>query len=491
MTDEPVADEASEPADPGPGLDEPGPESPPPGPPPDAPGDDRPTTGDTSAAQSEPQVTEMEVDRRRIALVLVVDRSASMSESARGAATKMDFAKTSAFETARALERGDELGIVAFGERAHVVRELGPLPSEPELRSDIERLRAVDRATLLADALGQAGRWLGESTAPVRHAVVVTDGEEFDPGDARRAQSAARAMGEAGITVSVVQIASTRAGLVRDVANIAAFGKGTFVRETDGSQIPRLVFTEVARALGAAGRRPTDEQPQQAGDEPAPAEAPPRSDTGPPSVAQDAPERDEPAPDPAETDPTPAPPDPGELRLRVVAVDESRLLEPRPTNGEFPPLSGVTDCTAREGARVLLAVDDGTPLLGFANRGLGRIAAWASDWTGPWSRAWREEPVFPGRLAAWVEAVRPAADTAATDDRLVEQRVEPRGPVSAERATLAALGVASLAPLESFVAPSPRRTTVERGHASEDALFAIVAIVFLAFVEWLARRVAA
>ncbi len=456
------------------------PSTPPPKTPPDQP-EAQPITGDTSAAQSSPNITTAEVQRRSIALVLVVDRSGSMAESVReGGGSKMDYAKTSAFETARQLEPEDQLGIVAFGERAYVVRPLGPPPTRADLKADIERLRAVDNNTLVADALAQAADWLEASKAPVRHAVVVTDGENFDPGDARRAQSLARQMGADGITVSVVQIATTRIGRVLDVSQIASFGKGTFVRETDGAEIPRLVFAEVRRALGAAGRRPNGETSPDStppAQPPAPDQKPPET---PPQVADEPPPEDQPAaPEPAETP---------VRRLRVVALEDSRLLEPKPKGGMFPPLAGVVDGAARDGARVLLAIDDGTPLLGFANRGLGRVGAFASDLTGGWSAPWREDAEFPARLASWIEAVRPVADESASDDRLDVREIDPRGPLAAERATLAAFGFGALAPLASFVVPAPRTVSVDRRRSADDSLFAVGAIVFLAFVEWLARR---
>src|SRR5690606_34133786 len=139
---------------------------------------------------------------------------------------------------------GDELGIVAFGVRAYPVLELGPNPSEERLLEAVGRLQPTDPRTLLAEATALAGEWLLESKAPVRHAVIVTDGDDLDPGDVSRAQGAALDMAKGGVTVSVIQIASTRFGLASDVARIAELGRGEFVREVDGGAIPRLVFAE-------------------------------------------------------------------------------------------------------------------------------------------------------------------------------------------------------------------------------------------------------
>src|SRR5690606_19932312 len=117
----------------------------------------------------------------------------------------------------------------------------------------------------------------------------------------------------------------------------------------------------------------------------------------------------------------------------------------------------------------LLATRDGTPVLAFGHRGLGRIAAFAADWTGDWSAAWRADPAFPARLAAWVSATRPAPAAATDADRLQgPRRLSPAAPTRPERVRLATLpGDRRLAPIDELGPPPPRSVERVRGRAAE------------------------
>jgi Mg-chelatase subunit ChlD len=461
------------------------------------PGDERQPTGDTSAAQRSGVEEDVEVERRGIALVLVVDRSGSMTETVQGTASRMDFAKRSAYETAVQLEDGDELGLIAFGARAYEVLPLGPIPGPAELRSAIEALRATDGQTFVGDAVRRAGAWLIASRAAVRHAVVITDGDRLDPGDLTLAQSAARHMAQAGITVSLIQIASSRYGQAGEIAKIAQIGRGAFVRETDGSQIPRLVFAEVRRALGAVGRRPAGAPGPEAGTggpgtgaAAATGETPPSERAAEPPPTEPPPTEPQPA---AAADPPPGPapaggPDAAAPPLRVVALDRSPLLEPQPDGG-FPVLFGVSPVVAAPRAQVLLATAEGTPLLAFGHRGLGRIAAFGADWTGPWSAAWREDPLFPARIATWVAAVRPAPAAAGDADLLLGPRLlTPPAPTDAEWRRLRAWNGGPVpAELAALEAGPARVREVPRGRAPDLAFVGLGLLVLLAGIEWRLR----
>ncbi|HIE71231.1 MAG TPA: VWA domain-containing protein, partial [Planctomycetes bacterium] len=72
--------------------------------------------GDTEGAKPVSK-DPIEVDRHSVAMVLVVDRSESMGAEVRDGLTKMSFAKASALGTAQALDEGDRVGVVSFGNR--------------------------------------------------------------------------------------------------------------------------------------------------------------------------------------------------------------------------------------------------------------------------------------------------------------------------------------------------------------------------------------
>jgi hypothetical protein len=422
-------------------------------------------------------------------LVLVVDRSSSMNTSVRGIATRMDFAKRAAFETALRLEPGDELGVLAFGVRAYEVLPLGPVPEEAIVQRELEALRAIDGQTILGGAVGRAFAWLRESKAAVRHAVILTDGDRLDAGDLTLAQSAARRMGEAGITVSVIQIADTAVGLVRDLNEIARQGRGVFLRETDGSAIPRLVFAEVRRVFGAAGRIVEGEGVAAGGGGPGsggaatPEGKEPSAEPVPPEPepAKPEPAKPEPAePEPAQPEPVTERPEP----LPVIVLEDGPLVGTVPDVG-LPDLFGISPVVATERARVLLATLDGTPLLATAHAGLGRVVAWASDISGPWTAAWRDDPLFAARLAGFAAAVRPADD--AVEAIAMPWRTVAFDPTTPRRDVwerLQSIQGGGLPGPVSELAPGPdRRVPFSRRRGLDLACGAVLGMVVLAFVE--------
>ncbi|MCC6672387.1 MAG: VWA domain-containing protein [Planctomycetes bacterium] len=434
-----------------------------------------PAKGDTAGAR--PGQGLEETERRTVAMALLIDRSGSMSAEVDGSGgrTRMDFAKQSAVETATALLPGDELMIVAFGENPSVVLGRTEVTRITDLRLRIARLNPDEQRTEAGAALGLAAAQLAGSRAAVKHVVIVSDGEIHD---ADYTASMARRAAEQGITVSVVWL---RSGTSRadPTARIARVGGGRSIPFDDITQVPRFVSSEVASVFGKVGR------PAPSGEgtpDPRLAQAPkpPEPRTEPPK-----PEPEESRPRPPEPQPPRRPEEPAAAPLAVRALAESVLLAPRP-RPEFPPVGGVVANLARAESRVLLvAGDEGTPLLAFVNRGLGKVGAWTADLHGAWGRAWRADPAFPGRLALWVRELLPPRATPLPGDLVQERRVAAPLPTARERAVLARLAGGEPVTPEAYV--PPRSVTVEhtRGQAVEHARLGLFALCALALLEFL------
>src|SRR5690606_25307493 len=257
-------------------------------------------------------------------------------------------------------------------------------------------------------------------------------------------------------------------------------------------EVPRLIFAEVREALGAAGRRP-DAGDAEAGAEGAEENAAPDREPDEAEAAEtgephDLPEPPDPEPEP-EDEREPEAPDAARW-IVVIALERAVLLEPWPDARVFPPVRALPAVAARPNVRVLLAARDeaGTPLLAFANRGLGRLGAFASDLHGEGSERWRADPAFPARLAQWVEHLRPAEPAAYPADVLDERTLDPDAPPPAEIAVLSALAEGPVRPVGELRPPEPRIVTERRWLAADHAVWLLPALLALALVEWLARR---
>jgi Mg-chelatase subunit ChlD len=402
----------------------------------------------------------IEVDKRAVAMVLVVDRSGSMGTRLPDGNTKMSYARTSAWRTAQALGEGDTVGIVTFGNKDQpvVVLPMTDATERDRVRAGIERLVHAREGTFLLGGLRQAYELLAATTAAVKHVVVITDGEFHTSEEFGLGHLANRMREAGGITVSIISIVDQWTdGQFKVVAErVTKSGGGEFFQVTEASGVPALVSAEVARSLTRAGRPP---RPGQGGAGAGTAPAAP----SPPTASQPA---------------------AAAARLFAVrAVAQSALLEPEPERDGWPMIGDAVASTAPHDAQVLLiAGDDGWPLLAFGNRGLGRIGVFAADLAGPAGEAFRRERAFPGRLAAWIQHVARVVPGAASM-LLRDHCVAPPAPTPREVAALTAFAGAppSLGDLPAL--PPPWR----RQLAAADAWpWLLAALVLLAAVERLA-----
>jgi hypothetical protein len=73
------------------------------------------------------------------------------------------------------------------------------------------------------------------------------------------------------------------------------------------------------------------------------------------------------------------------------------------TGATLPPLGGYVTTAPRPRAITALTSDRGDPLLAHWQQGLGRVVAWTSDTSGPWTEEWR---AWPEGDRFWQQAVR-------------------------------------------------------------------------------------
>lgn len=456
------------------------PTTPPPPPPDDAP----PPAGDTTAAGPLSQQP-IDVDKHTIAMVLVVDRSGSMGNRVGNGETKMSFAKTSALHTAMALGEGDLVGLVTFGNKdaGRVELLMTPATDLVTVRAGIEKLRAAQEYTYLLSGLRSARAQLQAVRAAVKHVVVISDGE-FDLGEEIALGSVANLMRKDDhITVSVISIIDGQSDPQFEgiAARIASDGGGQFFAARDVGHVPALVSGEVTRALQSAGRKP------KAGDGGEPVARAPEA----------PPQRERPATPPPPPSPPPSEPPPRPHLPIVATAPESPLLQPLPP-GAWPSLGGARANEARLDAMVLLAVADdaGSPVLAFANRGLGRVAAFAADLAGDDGADFRRDPEFPARLAMWLGSVLPAVPLVTKAPGLRGVQVTPPAPTPADMAQLAALAGAAAVVPEALPAATPGTRRVVRSAVAARAfwlgwLLLLLAVGERAAAAWALRRGAA
>ena len=268
---------------------------------------------------------ERQREQPTLALVLVIDKSGSMSSEDR-----LELVKEAARVTARTLDPSDEIGVVAFDSAPQVLVRLQPAANRLRISSAIARLSAGG-GTNAMPALREAYLQLAGSKAIVKHVILLSDGESPENG----INALLGDMREADITVSAVGVG---AGAGKDFLHrVAERGRGRFFFSEDGTDVPRIFSRDANEAKRNAIK---------------------------------------------------------ELRLYPRVAKPVQLLRGINFDGA-PGLLGIVPVKPKAQAEVILRTHMGDPLLVRGRRGLGRVAAFASDAQPRWAAAWIGWGGFP------------------------------------------------------------------------------------------------
>jgi uncharacterized membrane protein len=200
---------------------------------------------------------EMQVRNREkqpdVALVVVIDESGSMaachcntfdrSQAVQlSGVRKVDIGKEAILRAAAALQATDELGVVAFNERANWVVKRSPVGSITDLQGSLGGITADGQTNIYA-GLEEGVKALEEAKATRRHLILLTDGwstsGQYDEILAR--------MKAAGITLSTV---GAGGGANPFLEQLATRGGGRFYPAVNPASIPDIFLKETQQVSG-------------------------------------------------------------------------------------------------------------------------------------------------------------------------------------------------------------------------------------------------
>ncbi len=281
-------------------------------------------------------------ERADVALLLIVDRSASMDAAV--GISKFSMAKEAAILATETLQPEDTIGVLAFdtGQQWAVpFQQVGDGATLKGIQDRIATL-ATGGGTDIYTALRLGLADLAVQTASVRHVVLLTDGRSFtDNRDAYRILAETAVAQD--ITISTIAIGIDSDTELLD--NIAQWGNGRYYFANTAEDIPRLTLqeSEIARA------------------------------------------------------------DPGVEGTFQAALNTPHPLLRDFAPAALPPLNGYVATTAKDTGEIVLTSPDGDPVLAAWQYGLGRAVAWTPTVADPWAREWVNWPDY-GRY--WAQVVR-------------------------------------------------------------------------------------
>ena len=188
-----------------------------------------------------PVTMELRREHRKLnmAIVLVLDRSGSMTAPATNGQTKMDLANAASAEVLGLLSANDELGVIAVDSLAHTIAKCQPIGDDPNpLRKKILSIESMGGGIFVYEGLVNAAAMLADAKAETRHIILFADAADSEePGDYKNLLAKCRA---SGITTSVIGLGSEKdcdADLLKDIA-LRGEGRCFFTR--NALELPRL-----------------------------------------------------------------------------------------------------------------------------------------------------------------------------------------------------------------------------------------------------------
>ncbi|MEM6293937.1 MAG: VWA domain-containing protein [Myxococcota bacterium] len=301
-------------------------------------------------------------------IIIILDRSGSMSAMVGWSKTKMELADEGAAASINLLRPFDSVGVMSVTETVRWEVKTQPVRDPAALRRKVMRIRADGGGIFVYTGLEAAYEALRKVNTPLKHVILFSDaadseekvkGIPFGTGPGSTSQDLARKFKAAGVTTSVIGIGTDDDVDTPFLKDLAKAGGGRFYLTADATKLRGLFVEETERLVDTS----LHEEPFR------------------PSLARRHP--------------------------IVDGVDFRRA----------PKLGGYQELEARPTAEVVLTGPQDHPILTTWRYGLGHVIAWASDAGPRWAESWL---TWPGYSKQWTQAARFALRSRAGDETAVE-----------------------------------------------------------------------
>lgn len=176
--------------------------------------------------------------KQGVALVLVLDRSGSMSLPVAGGMTKMDLANSGSAAAIELLSGIDSVGVIAVDSTDHTIQELTPVEDVGSLVQRVRTIESMGGGIFTYTGLLAAANMLERAEHVNRHIILFADASDAEePEGVPELLDALRAR---GTTVSVIALGSELDSDAEFLMDIADLGEGEIYFTTEAEELPRL-----------------------------------------------------------------------------------------------------------------------------------------------------------------------------------------------------------------------------------------------------------
>lgn len=305
-------------------------------------------------------------------IVIILDRSGSMSAMAGWSKTKMELADEGAVASLRLLRPFDQVAVMSVTEEVRWEVNLQAVGDGGDMERRVLRVRADGGGIYVYTAIEEAYETMEKADTPLRHVILFSDaadseekvkGVPFGEGPGLRAEDLARKKRDEGITTSVIGIGTEDDVDTQFLKDLAKAGGGRFYLTADASKLRSLFVQETERLVDSSLK---------------------------------------------------------EVPFRPVALTRHPVNEGIDFQ-RAPFLKGYQQLEARPTAEILMTAAEGHPLLATWRYGLGHVMAWSSDAGPRWSDEWLS---WNGYNTFWTQLARFTLRTGSGSDTQIEVDVE-------------------------------------------------------------------
>jgi len=173
-----------------------------------------------------------------MAIVVVLDRSGSMTAPVAGGKTKMDLANMGTVQVLDLMSDMDELGVIAVDSTPHEILDLSSAADARFQRDLILNIESMGGGIYVYEGLKAAVRMLSGAKAETRHIILFADAADAEqPGDYIQLLEECR---KNNISCSVVALGSNLDSDALLLEDVAKRGGGRSLFTTDPGALPRL-----------------------------------------------------------------------------------------------------------------------------------------------------------------------------------------------------------------------------------------------------------